>query len=321
MTEEKIAPKKKVAKKSTANKPATKSVKTELVNATQKTDKIIKPDTPIAKAGKRSIKALTEEKEKIEKEERKIAKVETIQPTAKNIIQQTRSKLERRSKNYREAYKLIDKNKKYSAVNALDLAIKSSKSKFDSTVEIHVRLNVDPRQADQNIRDMVVLPAGNGKTIRVAVFADVDNVDLAKKAGADIAGGDEFLQQLDKGIIDFDILIAKPSMMVKLGKYARVLGPKGLMPNPKSGTVTNDIAKAVKEAKSGRVEYRVDSTGIVHLGVGKTSFGTEKLLQNTKAVLASIKNNKPASIKNAYVKSIYITTSMGPSIAVEASEL
>jgi large subunit ribosomal protein L1 len=166
-----------------------------------------------------------------------------------------------------------------------------------------------------------VLPEGTGKNVRVAVFADVDDVAAAKKAGADVAGGDDFLQQLDKGTINFDVLIATPAMMAKLGKYARVLGPKGLMPNPKSGTVTKDVEKAVKEAKAGRIEFRVDSTGIVHVAVGKVSFGTAKLQTNSRAVLASLRSAKPASVKGSYVKSFFVTTSMGPSIRVLVSEL
>ena len=157
--------------------------------------------------------------------------------------------------------------------------------------------------------------------MRVAVFAEDDAVKEAKNAGADVAGSDDFLKQLDKGEINFDVLISMPNMMAKLSKYARVLGPKGLMPNPKSGTVTNNITKAVKEAKAGKVEYRVDSNGIVHLGIGKVSFGDQKIKQNLDAVFMSIKNNKPASIKGIYVKSITITTSMGPGVRIQPSEL
>jgi large subunit ribosomal protein L1 len=276
---------------------------------------------PTAKAGKRSEKALKEADEKQAKEERKAAEANEEAPIKPKQVQNIRSKVERKGKNYRKAAEQIEKGKIYNLKEALELAIKTSPVKFDATVELHVRLGVDPRQADQNLRDTVVLPAGTGKAIRVAVFADVDDVAAAKKAGADIAAGDEFLQQLEKGTIDFDILIATPQFMAKLGKYARVLGPKGLMPNPKSGTVTNDVAKAVTEAKAGRVEYRVDSTGIVHVGMGKVSFGAAKLQQNAQAIIASIKGNKPASIKGTYVKSAFVTTSMGPSIHIENSEI
>lgn len=279
-----------------------------------------KAEKPAAKAGKRSTKGQEEAEAKAEKIEHQQHRAEDAveAPVKPKQTQRVTSKLDRSSKGYKKSAELIEKGKVYGLSEALDLATKTSHVKFDATVELHVRLGVDPRQADQNLRDTVVLPAGTGKTVRVAVFADGDDVAAAKKAGADIAGSDEFLQQLDKGKIDFDILIATPKLMAKLGKYARVLGPKGLMPNPKSGTVTSDVAKAVTESKAGRVEYRVDSTGIVHVGIGKVSFGAEKLNQNAKVLLASIKSNKPSSIKGSYVQSVFITTSMGPSIKVES---
>jgi len=196
----------------------------------------------------------------------------------------------------------------------LALAIATSPVKFDATVELHVNLNVDPKVADQNVRDNLVLPAGTGRSVRIAVFAD----DTVKDA--DVSGVNAIIAALEKGTIDFDILIATPANMPKLGKYARLLGPRGLMPNPKSGTVTTDLDKAVAEAKAGRVEYRVDSTGIVHLGIGKVSFGTDKLMQNFAAVAASIKSNKPASVKSGYVKAVHLSTTMGPSIALALSE-
>ncbi len=282
------------------------------VNATEKT---------IAKAGKRSAKAVKETEEKQAKEERKAASsYEKAESRPKVQQKAPRSKLERRSKNFRKAAELIEKGKTYSLNEAAVLATKTSLVKFDATVEMHIRLNVDPRQADQNVRDTVVLPGGTGKTVRVAVFGDAADVASAKKAGADIAGSEEFLQKLDKEEVDFDVLIATPGMMPKLGKYARLLGPKGLMPNPKSGTVTADVGKAVGEAKAGRIEYRVDSTGIVHIGIGKVSFGDKKLAENAKAILASIKANKPSSIKGAYIQSIFMATTMGPSISVDTSE-
>lgn len=274
----------------------------------------------VAKAGKRSAKAKKEAEELAAKEARKEAKADSAEsPVIKK--NPTRSRLERAGKKYREVAKLVNKEQEYSIKDALELAIKTSPVKFDATVELHINLNVDPRQADQNIRDNLVLPSGTGKTVRVAVFAEEDDAKVAKSAGADIAGNEELLKQVDKGIIDFDILIATPAMMPKLGKYARTLGPKGLMPNPKSGTVTTDVAKAVQQAKAGRVEYRVDSTGIVHLGVGKISFGTDKLLANAQAVFASVKNNKPSSIKGSYVKAITISSTMGPGIKVQVTEL
>lgn len=275
-----------------------------------------------AKAGKRSAKAVAEVEEVEAKEERKAAaKAEEADDKPKQPVKPARSRLDRRGKKYREAAKLVDATKHYTLSEALDLATKTSTTKFDATVELHVRLGVDPRQADQNIRDNLTLPAGTGKNVRVAVFADEDVAKEAKKAGADVAGADDFLAQLDKGVINFDVLIATPSVMARLSKYARILGPKGLMPNPKSGTVTPDVVKAVSLAKAGRVEYRVDSTGIVHMGIGKVSFGTAKLNQNLTAVLASLKSNKPASIKGTYVRSVSLTTSMGPSVKILVSEL
>lgn len=274
---------------------------------------------PTAKAGKRSAKAIAEVEEKQEKEARK-ADAATVAPAPK-AAPKPRTRLERQGKKFRQAATLLEKGKEYGVKEALELAAKTSTTKFDATVELHVNLGVDPRHADQNIRQTLVLPAGTGKTVKVAVFAEADDAAKAKKAGADIAGSEEFLQQLDKGVIDFDVLVATPAVMPKLGKYARVLGPKGLMPSPKSGTVTTDVEKAVTEAKAGKVEFRVDTSGIVHLGVGKVGFGADKLALNVNAVLAAIKAAKPASVKGAYVKSIYITTTMGPSLKIALSEM
>jgi large subunit ribosomal protein L1 len=256
----------------------------------------------VAKAGKRSSKALKEAAEKEAKEERK-ASGEATESKSKAPVKPARSKLERRGKQFRKKAELIEAGKAYSVEQAVDLAKKTSHVKFDATVELHINLAVDPRHADQNIRDTLVMPAGTGKTVNVAVASD------------------DLLAKLDKGTIDFDVLIATPDFMPKLGKYARVLGPKGLMPNPKSGTVTTDVDKAVAEAKAGRVEYRVDSTGIVHLGVGKVSFTPAQLLENVQAVMASIKGNKPQSVKGNYIKAVYLTTSMGPSIVVDLASV
>lgn len=269
-----------------------------------------------AKSGKKSKKHIEEVKAE---EERQARKAETAQKAdkPKGTAPITRSRLERRGKKYQEAFKLIDKTKAYSLEEALDLAVKTNPAKFDATIEIHTRLGVDPRQADQNIRTTVVLPHGNGKAVKVAVFAPLDDCKKASAAGADIAKDEEFLAQLEKGIVDFDVLIATPAFMPKLGKYARLLGPKGLMPNPKAGTVTTDIEKAVKEAKAGKVEYRVDKQSVVHIGIGKTNFKPEQLKENANAFFESLKNQKPASLKGSYVKSIFVTTSMGPSIAIE----
>lgn len=272
-----------------------------------------------AKAGKRSSKSIKETEEKLQKEQLKHEDSDDKQVA--KVIPKARPKSERAGKKYKASYKLVDRNKDYSLSEAIDLAIKTATTKFDSSVELHARLSLDPRQADQNLRAQLVLPAGTGKDVKVAVFAEADDVAAAKKAGADIAGSEDFLATLDKGQVNFDILIATPQVMAKLGKYARVLGPKGLMPNPKSGTVTKDVAKAIKEAKAGRIEYRVDSTGIVHVAFGKVGFGSEKLTQNVKAVLSSLRSAKPASVKGTYVKSLFITTSMGPSIKLNNSEL
>lgn len=276
-------------------------------------------ESKTAKAGKRSAKALAEKVVEAEKAANKLAKSDAT-PKPKVEVK-TRSRLERAGKKYREVAKLVEKDKEYGTKEAIELAIKTSPVKFDASVELHIRLGVDPKQADQNIRDNLVLPAGTGKTVKVAVLAEADQAAEAKKSGADLAGSDELLASFEKGVFDFDILIATPSMMPKLGKYARALGPKGLMPNPKSGTVTTDVKKAVEQSKAGKVEYRVDSTGIVHLGVGKVSFGLDKLMENIKAVFASVKGNKPASVKGVYVKSITVTTTMGPGIKVAPSEL
>ena len=276
-------------------------------------------ETIVAKAGKRSTKAIKEAEEKEAKELRKVElKAKSAEPLGeggpKHTQKPPRSRLERRGKNFRKLAELIDKNKTYSVAEACELAIKTSPSKFDATVEMHVNLGVDPKIADQNVRDTLVLPAGSGKNVRIAVFAEADEAKAALAAGADIAGHEDLLKQIEKGVIAFDILIAKPTLMAQLGKLAKILGPKGLMPNPKSGTVTNDVVKAVEQAKAGRVEYRVDSTGIIHLGAGKVSFGAKKLQQNIEAVMSSIASNKPASVKGVYIKSAYLTTTMGPSI-------
>jgi len=272
-----------------------------------------------AKSGKKSKKHIEEVKAEEERQARK-AENKALAEAAdkpKGAAPVTRPKIERRGKNYQEKAKLIEKGKVYSLAEALDLAAKTNPSKFDATVEAHVRLGVDPRQADQNIRATVVLPHGNGKTVRVAVFAPLDEAKKAAAAGADIAEDEEFLKRLEKGELDFDVLISTPAYMPKLGKFARLLGPKGLMPNPKAGTVTADLEKAVKESKAGKVEYRVDKQAIIHIGLGKASFGQDKLLDNANTFFDSLKAHRPASLKGNYVKSIFITTSQGPSIEVE----
>jgi large subunit ribosomal protein L1 len=279
-------------------------------------------EVKVAKAGKRSEKALAEAEAKQEKEARKEAgdtsPVDGEAPVVKKGPRPvTRPLIERRGKNYRKVAEQVDASKLYSLNDAIELAATTNPSKFDASVEVHVRLNVDPRQADQNIRATVSLPNGTGKTIRVAVFAPEADHKAAQAAGADVVGDETFLAQLDKEVIDFDILIATPQYMPKLGKYARLLGPRGLMPNPKSGSVATDVAKATTEAKAGKVEYRVDKQAIVHLGIGKVSFGAGKLNENAKAFFDSLLSQKPSSIKGGYVRSISISTTMGPGIKVE----
>lgn len=302
-------------------------IEAAIEGASAKTEapEVVAEEAHAAKAGKRSDKAQRELAEKLEKEARKEAGDTTPQDedaTAnikKGPAPKTRTLLERRGKNYRKVTEGIDFDKVHSLSDALALAVKTNPSKFDASVEIHVRLGVDPRQADQNIRSTVSLPNGSGKTVRVAVFAPEDEHKAAKDAGADVVGDSEFLKQLDKEVLNFDILVSTPAYMAKLGKYARLLGPRGLMPNPKSGTVAADVAKAVSEAKAGKVEYRVDKQSIVHLSIGKVSFGAEKLLQNANAFFDSLKSQKPASLKGVYVKSISTSTTMGPGIKVEST--
>ena len=292
----------------------TTPAETEIVEATAETPE------KFAKSGKKSKKHIEEVKAEEERQARKAERAKEEAEAAekpKGAAPIVRPLIERRGKNYKKAFEKIEKGKIYSLAEGLKLTTETSPAKFDATVEAHVRLGVDPRQADQNIRTTVVLPNGNGKTVRVAVFAPLDLAKKAKDAGADIAEDEEFLKRLEKGSIEFDVLISTPQYMPKLGKFARLLGPKGLMPNPKAGTVTADLEKAVKEAKAGKVEYRVDKQSIVHIGLGKVSFGADKLLENANVFFDSLKNQKPASLKGNYVKSVYLTTSMGPSIQIE----
>lgn len=276
-----------------------------------------------AKAGKRSEKSLREAEEVAEKEARKEAGDTTPTDGSEAVMAKgpkpvVRPRIERRGKSYRKLASQVDAEKVYSLADALELATKTNPAKFDASVELHIRLGVDPRQADQNIRATVSLPNGTGKKIRVAVFAPDAEHAAAKKAGADVVGDEEFIKQLEKEELNFDILVATPQYMPKLGKFARLLGPRGLMPNPKSGTVAADVAKAVTEAKAGKVEYRVDKQAIVHLAIGKVSFGAAKLEENAQAFFASLQSQKPGSIKGSYVISTSISTSQGPGIKVES---
>ncbi len=223
----------------------------------------------------------------------------------------------KRSKNYVEASKLVERSKLYNTQEAMETVISTSKAKFDETVELHVRLGVDGRNADQQVRGVVVLPEGTGKTVKVCVIAKGDKAEEARKAGADIVGDDEIIAKIMSGTwLDFDVCITTPDMMGALGRCARILGPKGLMPNPKSGTVTMDVTKAINDVKAGKVEYRLDKQNIVHVRIGKVSFGAEKLLNNLNTVMSAIVKAKPAAAKGQYLKSIHVATTMGPSIKV-----
>ena len=223
----------------------------------------------------------------------------------------------KRGKLYQESEKLIDKTKNYNAKEAIEVLTKMPKRKFDETIELHVKLGVDSKQADQQVRGTVVLPNGTGKTQKVLVFAKGDKAKEAEAAGADFVGAEELVPKIEKeNWFDYDVIVATPDMMGGIGRLGKVLGPKGLMPNPKSGTVTMDVTKAINEIKSGKVEYRLDKSNIIHLGFGKVSFGADKLFENYETVMDAIIKAKPAAAKGQYVKSIAISTTMGPGIYV-----
>ena len=221
-------------------------------------------------------------------------------------------------KRYNESLKLVEKGKKYGAEEALTIIEKMPKAKFDETVELHVKLGVDSKHADQQVRGTVVLPNGTGKTQKVLVFAKGPKAEEAEKAGADYVGAEELIPKIqNENWFDYDVVVATPDMMGVVGRLGKVLGPKGLMPNPKSGTVTMDVTKAISEIKSGKVEYRLDKNNIIHLGFGKVSFGTQKLVENYQTIMDAIIKAKPAAAKGQYIKSISISTTMGPGIYVE----
>ena len=218
-----------------------------------------------------------------------------------------------RGKNYKDSAKIIERTKLYDPAEALELVCKTAKAKFDETLEVHVRLGVDSRHADQQVRGAVVLPNGTGKKVRVAVFAKGDAADAAAAAGAEIVGAEDLVAKIQgEGFLDFDVAIAAPNMMGLVGRLGKVLGPRGLMPSPKAGTVTPDVAKAVEEAKAGKIEYRPDKTNIIHCPIGKVSFGAEKLQENYKTLLDAINKAKPASSKGQYIRSCVVATTMGP---------
>ena len=223
-------------------------------------------------------------------------------------------------KKYVESAKLIDRTKLYDTAEALELAIKGATAKFDETVELHVRLGVDSRHADQQVRGAVVLPNGTGKKVRVAVFAKGDKVDAALAAGAEYVGAEDLMEKIQGGFMDFDVCIASPDMMGLVGRLGKVLGPRGLMPSPKAGTVTPDVAKAVTEAKAGKIEYRLDKTNIIHCPIGKVSFGGEKLKENLDTLMDAIVKAKPAATKGQYIKSVTVASTMGPGVKINANK-
>lgn len=224
-------------------------------------------------------------------------------------------------KKYVDSAKAVDRNKVYDAAEAFALVAENAKAKFDETVELHVRLGVDSRHADQQVRGAVVLPNGTGKDVRVLVFAKGDKIKEAQEAGADYVGGEEYVQKIQKeNFMDFDVVIASPDMMAVVGRLGKVLGPRGLMPNPKAGTVTPDVAKAVREAKAGKIEYRLDKTNIIHCPIGKASFGAEKLAENFDALMGAIAKAKPTAAKGQYIKSCVTSSTMGPGIKVSTTK-
>lgn len=322
-----------VAEITAAIKSAAEAVAEDVVKAVDEVSKAVEAvaegeaeaveeEEHFAKAGKRSEKAVRAAEAEAERQARKEAGDTTPQGDAvanieKGPAPKTRPLAERKGKAYKKVAKLVDKTKSYSLAEALDLATQTATTKFDSTVEMHVRLGVDPKQADQNVRTTVTLPNGTGKNIRVAALASADDVDAVKEAGADYAGEEEIMKMLEKENLAFDVLVATPQFMPKLGKFARLLGPRGLMPNPKAGTVSANPVQAVKEAKAGKVEYRVDKQGIVHLGIGKVSFGAEKLQQNANVFINSLKAARPSTLKGNYIISAAVATTMGPSIKVD----
>ena len=224
-------------------------------------------------------------------------------------------------KKYVDSQKLVDRSNLYEIGEALDLAVKTGKAKFDETVEVHVKLGVDSRHADQQVRGAVVLPHGTGKTVRVLVFAKADKAQAATDAGADYVGAEELVSKIQGGWMDFDVVVASPDMMGVVGRLGKVLGPRGLMPNPKAGTVTPDVAKAVTDAKAGKIEYRLDKTNIIHCPIGKVSFGAEKLKENFDTLLNAIVRAKPAASKGQYIRSCVVASTMGPGIKINPAKV
>lgn len=320
--------------KSTKDKVVKKDVKTEKLEASSsKLEKIpekpavkkttkaaVKPADTLAKSGKRSKKVQVEAAEKVAKEAKKVeSKKDKVESSEKpKAVQKPR--VVKYSKNQKAARELVELEKLYTLSEAIDLLPKLSRVKFDATAELHATLNIDPKQADQMVRTSASLPAGTGKSVRVAVLAGDKDAAEAKKAGADISDAAELLGAIGKGKFDFDILVATPEKMAELGRHAKVLGPKGLMPSPKNGTVTPKPADVIAEIKKGRVELKNDPSGIVHVSFGKLSFASKDLLANAKAAIAALQNARPAGVKGVYMRSLYITSSMSPSIKLDITE-
>ena len=241
--------------------------------------------------------------------------------TTDKTTNEEEKKVAKRGKKYQEATKLVDRDQVYSAEEAIELVKKASTAKFDETVEIAVRLGVDPKKADQQIRGAVVLPNGTGKTQRVLVFAKGEKAKEAEAAGADYVGDEDYINKINQGWFDFDVIVATPDMMGQVGKLGRVLGPKGLMPNPKTGTVTFEVEKAVNEIKAGKVEYRVDKAGNIHCPIGKVSFETNKLVENLTTIIDTLNKVKPAAAKGTYMKNVAVASTMGPGVKVNAASV
>jgi len=301
-----------------------KEVKDETVKKTNP-EKIIKEDVAekaapkklvkTAKAGKRSSKV---QAEVIEKEVKEAKKAKASEEIINKVKQKPRVK--KYSKNQKAARDLIEPTKLYTLKEALELLPKISKTNFDASAEIHVTLNIDPRQSDQIVRTTTSLPSGTGKSIKIAVIAQDEEAQLAKKAGADMVDADAIIKDISKEKINFDILIAAPDKMAELGKLAKVLGPKGLMPSPKNGTITADTAKATQEFKKGKVEIKNDANGVVHVAFGKVSFKAEDLYANVKAVVKALSVSKPSGVKGVFIKNMFINSSMSPSIRIDQNE-
>lgn len=318
MADKKTITKNKVDSSKTSEK-VKKEVKKSTENVTKEDSTNSKKPTAnpehITKAGKHSKKAIIEAEAKAKKEERKKITKNTEEEVKPKVI--IKPRVIKYSKNQKAARELVNSNKLYELKEALELLPKLSKTKFDATAEVHVSLSIDTKQSEQNLRTSAALPAGSGKSVKVAVIASDKDSQAAKKAGADSTNAQDILAEIQKGKLDFDVLIATPEKMADLGRHAKVLGPKGLMPSPKSGTVTNNPAAMVEEIKRGRAEIKNDSSGIVHVPFGKLSFKTVDLENNLRAILSAIKTNKPNGVKGTYIKSIYVTSSMSPSIKLD----